>query len=216
MSVSTYTTTKSGAVSVTVMEWIEKIFLSSVFAYFTYNMLSSSAGIGLALAIVVICSEAIPLVLLFIRRQAQAFTRNPSDWALGFAGSSIPLLAMPGTAGANIAPLALCVLLALSGLILQLSAKIFLGRSFGIIAANRGVKTSGVYMFVRHPMYAGYLLTHIAILLSGPNIWNLTVYGIALAVQLVRLGREEALLADDPAYREYAAAVRYRLIPGVY
>ncbi len=34
--------------------------------------------------------------------------------------------------------------------------KVLLGLSFGVVAANRGVKIGGPYSFIRHPMYAGY------------------------------------------------------------
>ena len=42
---------------------------------------------------------------------------------------------------------------------------------------------------------------------------KLTDYAV---VVLVRLNREEDLLMQDPAYREYAKQVPYRLIPRVY
>ena len=58
----------------------------------------------------------------------------------------------------------------ISGFVLQLSAKLTLRRSFGVVAANRGVKASGPYRLVRHPMYAGYALTHVGFLLAGPNL----------------------------------------------
>jgi protein-S-isoprenylcysteine O-methyltransferase Ste14 len=102
------------------------------------------------------------------------------------------------------------------GLLVQLHAKLTLGRSIGCIPANRGLKLAGPYRFVRHPMYAGYLLSHLAFLAMNPTAWNLAVYALCYGVQVPRLMAEERLLGGDPRYREYQAAVRYRLIPGLF
>lgn len=72
------------------------------------------------------------------------------------------------------------------------------------------------YRFVRHPMYAGYLAQHIAIALLMPSAFNLAVYAISWWAQVLRLQAEERLLLEDPAYRDYAGKVRYRLLPGIF
>jgi protein-S-isoprenylcysteine O-methyltransferase Ste14 len=115
-----------------------------------------------------------------------------------------------------LAPLALCLALMIGGILLQISAKVVLGRAFGIIAANRGVRVLGPYRFVRHPMYAGYTMTHIGFLLSMPLAINALYYGAALSLQIVRIYREEKVLMQDARYRAFAARVRYRLLPGVF
>ena len=99
---------------------------------------------------------------------------------------------------------------------LQLSAKLTLRRSFGVVAANRGVKASGPYRLVRHPMYAGYALTHVGFLLAGPTLWNLAIYGATLAIAVRRIIAEERVLRRDSAYRALADRVRYRLLPFVF
>ncbi len=82
--------------------------------------------------------------------------------------------------------------------------------------ANRGVKTRGLYRVVRHPIYAGYTLTHIGFLLGFPSLQNAALYAAVFAIEVMRLLREEAVLKRDPAYVDYAARVRYRLLPGVF
>ena len=54
----------------------------------------------------------------------------------------------------------LTALISTVGLLFVIAGKITLGRSFGIVPANRGV-VAGPYTLVRHPIYAGYLLSHI-------------------------------------------------------
>ncbi len=104
----------------------------------------------------------------------------------------------------------------IGGMFLQITAKVVLGHAFGIIAANRGVKVIGPYRFVRHPMYAGYTMTHIGYLLAMPALSTAILYALALSFQVVRIFREERVLIEDPRYREFAACVRYRLVPGLF
>ena len=46
----------------------------------------------------------------------------------------------------------------LTGLLVE-DGKLSLGRSFGLMPANRGVVSTGMYRLVRHPIYLGYLVT---------------------------------------------------------
>jgi protein-S-isoprenylcysteine O-methyltransferase Ste14 len=103
-----------------------------------------------------------------------------------------------------------------SGLFLSFSAKLFLNRSFGIVAANRGVKRSGPYKIVRHPMYLGYVITQVAFLLLSLSLWNALFYAIGWIGLALRIRAEEGFLSADPEYRSYAATVRYKVIPGLY
>ena len=76
--------------------------------------------------------------------------------------------------------------------------------------------TSGPYRYVRHPMYACYILTHLGIWFSFPSLQNLGVYAGTWVLQVLRILVEEKHLSQDPAYRAYQKVVRYRLIPGVF
>ena len=103
----------------------------------------------------------------------------------------------------------------IAGLAINVAAKLFLNRSFGVVAANRGVKRGGPYRLVRHPMYLGYIVTQFGFLLSGFSIANLALYLAAWTLQVLRIIEEERFLTRDPAYRNYRGKVRYRLIPGL-
>lgn len=108
------------------------------------------------------------------------------------------------------------LVLQFTGAGLSIVATLFLGRSFGIVAANRGVKTDGAYRIVRHPIYASYLLSVAGYLLASFSIWNFVIVAVAVGFQLRRIHDEESVLMRYPEYQEYAARTRYRLIPGLY
>ncbi|AOJ25238.1 isoprenylcysteine carboxylmethyltransferase family protein [Burkholderia seminalis] len=102
------------------------------------------------------------------------------------------------------------------GIAWQLFAKLSLGRSFGLLPANRGVVSTGAYRFMRHPIYAGYLLSEIGFLLANFSTRNVVTIGVWMLLQIGRISMEERVLSEDADYRAYKATVRYRLIPGVF
>ena len=159
-------------------------------------------------------SEGVVVVLLVFRRPSRNVSRSPWDWFAGIAGSFLVLLVRP--TGEAVAPDAAGFALQLVGTGFQLYGKIALGRSFGIVAANRGVVSSGPYRLVRHPIYLGYLVTHAGFLLSNMSARNVLVYAAAYVFQIARIYAEERILSEDGSYREYLRCVRYRLIPGIF
>ena len=87
------------------------------------------------------------------------------------------------------------------------------------IASERGhrVVDTGPYAYVRHPMYAGAVLFFIGTPLLLGSWYGLAVAPVLTAVIALRAVLEERMLAQElPGYRDYAARVRYRLVPGVW
>jgi protein-S-isoprenylcysteine O-methyltransferase Ste14 len=87
------------------------------------------------------------------------------------------------------------------------------------IQTDRGhvVCDSGPYRIVRHPGYAGNLLSMPGIVLALSSEWTLIPVGVALVVAVIRTALEDRTLQEElPGYREYTSRVRYRLFPGVY
>ena len=96
---------------------------------------------------------------------------------------------MPGSVTVSV-----CVV----GLLIVIAGKLSLGRSFGLIPANRGIVSSGLYRVVRHPIYLGYLITHVAFLAANPTLWNVALLVVADIALLARAVCEEQTLAKDP------------------
>jgi protein-S-isoprenylcysteine O-methyltransferase Ste14 len=76
------------------------------------------------------------------------------------------------------------------------------------------VVSTGVYGFVRHPMYLGGILMFVGAPLLLGSAYGL-LPGLALTVLLMaRIRGEEAMLARElEGYQEYMQKVRYRLVP---
>ena len=86
------------------------------------------------------------------------------------------------------------------------------------IQTDRGqhVVTSGPYRFLRHPSYAGGILACLAFPLMLDAIWALAPGAIVILVLIVRSSLEDRVLIEElPGYRQYAAATKHRLVPGV-
>lgn len=84
------------------------------------------------------------------------------------------------------------------------------------ITEQQTVISTGPYAFVRHPMYSGALILLLGTPLALGSWWGLVPFAFMVVVIVVRLLNEEKfLLANLPGYAEYAARVKYRLIPRV-
>lgn len=194
---------------------VEKLLVASFMALLALRLVPAAIETAAPPIIMLIISEGVVVLFILLRRPTRDISRRPGDWVLGLSGTLLPLLAI-APEGVPAVGLALVAGLMAAGFLLQLWAKLTLRRSFGVVAANRGVKASGPYAFVRHPMYAGYALTHIGFLLAGPAWWNFAIYGATLAIAVRRILAEERVLMADPAYRALAEKTRYRLLPFVF
>jgi protein-S-isoprenylcysteine O-methyltransferase Ste14 len=91
-----------------------------------------------------------------------------------------------------------------------------LGRSFGSVAANRGIVHRGPYAVVRHPLYAGYFFIQIGYVLYSLSWWNVFVVLFVTGCNVGRAVVEERLLVLSGEYGEYQREVRWRLLPRVW
>ena len=160
-------------------------------------------------------SETLVVVLTVVRRSASTVDRSFRAKSLTMLSTLGPPLLVPGAAAALL-PEAWTVAISCAGLVVVIAAKITLGRSFALLPANRGIVSGGLYGIVRHPIYMGYVITHLAFLAASPTLWNLAALLVADGALLARAVCEERTLALDEKYRTYQTRVRWRVAPGLF
>lgn len=205
---------QEGAASLLIHNVLERAVVLAFFGWMVYRLIPAFPTNGWLDNCLLIVSEGLVVFFVLVRRRPQQISASLGAWVVSLGASIVPLLVNPGgehPAGSELGRIFLIV-----GAFIQIYAKVILGRSFGLIPAHRGLKRAGPYRFVRHPIYAGYLLCHLGFFVLNPIFWNLIVYLVCYGLQIPRLFFEEKLLSQDPRYLEYRQSVRYRLIPGVF
>jgi protein-S-isoprenylcysteine O-methyltransferase Ste14 len=115
-----------------------------------------------------------------------------------------------------------------TGLILLIVSSFFLFRAFSDntflsplvrIQTERQhrVVSTGVYGFVRHPMYLGAVCMFTGAPLLLNSLYGLLISLLLTLVLIVRISGEEKMLANElEGYEDYRQKVKYRLIPFIW
>lgn len=191
-----------------------RIMLCALFCTLAWRLLGDFLETNRATDLLLLVGEALVVVLICLRRPASVVDRRPLARLVTVVSMTFPLLSKPAHV-APIIPETVAALLVGVGLLVVVGGKISLGYSFGLLPANRGVMQRGLYRIVRHPIYLGYLLTHIPFLAAHPSGWNAAVLLAGDAALIVRALYEEETLGRDPQYVRYCESVKWRLVPGI-
>jgi protein-S-isoprenylcysteine O-methyltransferase Ste14 len=187
----------------------------AMFTLLSCNILGDFAHTGRVTGLMLLASESLVVVLTIVRRRARLVDRSVAAVVV----TTLSLAGPPLLRASNVSPLAsdaLTAAISAVGLALVVVSKIALGRSFGVVPANRGVVVRGPYTLVRHPIYAGYLITHVGFLMANPAAWNIVVVLVADTALIVRAMMEERVLIADVQYQGYCQRVGWHLLPGVF
>jgi protein-S-isoprenylcysteine O-methyltransferase Ste14 len=85
------------------------------------------------------------------------------------------------------------------------------------VEEGQKVISTGVYGFVRHPMYFAALFLFIGTPLALGSWWTMLLVPALISILVARILNEEKVLVRElPGYVEYKHNVRYRLIPSVW
>ena len=180
--------------------------------YFSVAIIRSYQETNNIVLLLLLLSESITILLVIAAKFTNTRDFSPLVIIATIAGTfyffaisldgGIPLIS------SNISAVILCL-----GICWQLYAKIYLGRSFGLLPACRSIVDTGPYKLVRHPIYLGYFIGHMAFLLNNFSWWNVEVLTLLYLFQFLRMHYEERVLSKNEQYREYKKKVRYRFIP---
>ena len=206
--------TPAPSLSARACETWSRTLIGALFLLLAWRLLGDFMVTGRATDLLLLVGEALVVVLTCLRRPASIVDRRPIVRLVTALSMTCPLLSEPAQVAPMIPEAAATMLLAI-GLLIVVGGKMSLGYSFGVLPANRGVMERGLYRIVRHPIYFGYLLTHIPFLAAHPSGWNAAVLLVGDAALIVRALYEEQTLGHDPQYVRYCQTVKWRIVPGI-
>jgi len=199
-----------------VTEWAARAIVCVMFSALCVNIFQEFMRTGHITGLMLLVSESLVIVLTLARRRATLIDRSIPAGIVTLVSLAGPPMLRADIDVSALAPDILTGVVSAVALLLVLSGKVTLGRSFGLVPANRGVVVQGPYAAVRHPIYSGYLVTHIAFLCAHPGTWNIAVIAIADGALVIRALMEERVLSNDAHYRAYCRRVAWHLVPGVF
>jgi protein-S-isoprenylcysteine O-methyltransferase Ste14 len=103
----------------------------------------------------------------FFRRKPAYSKGSRTLTILAYASSVMPLLYFGSTVSSK-ALFLVSDLLAIVGFLIVVLATVELGTSIGISPANRGLVRSGIYLYIKHPMYLGYVVSEVGLAFLNP------------------------------------------------
>jgi protein-S-isoprenylcysteine O-methyltransferase Ste14 len=124
----------------------------------------------------------------FIKRKPAQAKAALFSSALAYVSSAIPLLYF-GPVGVSKSLFLISDLLSIVGFLMVVFATLELGTSIGISPANRGLVRSGIYKYLRHPMYTGYVLSEFGLTLVNP--FNVILLLASMMLYFYRAKKEE-------------------------
>lgn len=197
--------------------WVVNILVASIWGYYVYKgIIALNTPTNLVLNIALLARNTGITLVFLLRRPSKVTTRNVKDWITAIGGTFITYLyVISGTKPICLRLLPAAYVLMVVMAFLSVIAIINLGRSFGIVPSNRGIKTKGFYAVVRHPIYTLYMLHDIGWNLHCSSAHNCCVFVLYCLITYSRAKREERILMQDPAYQEYALKTRYMFLPGI-
>jgi protein-S-isoprenylcysteine O-methyltransferase Ste14 len=195
---------------------IARAAVGALFTLLSINLFAEYMRTGHVTGLLLLVGESLVVVLTIARRRAIAVDRSAAAAVMTAVSLAGPALMRATSTPASLTSDQVTALLSGVGLVLVVLGKMALGRSFGVVPANRGVVVRGPYTLVRHPIYTGYLITHVSFLMAHPAPWNLTVLLLADSALIVRALMEERVLRADASYRQYCQRVGWHLVPGVF
>ena len=198
-----------------VNDLLARVTIGALFSMLCVNIFAEYMRTGHFTGLLLLAGESLVVVLTIVRRRARIVDRSIMAAVMTTLSLAGPFLLSAGSGLPLVSDVVTATVSGL-GLALVVVSKMALGRSFGLAPANRGVVVRGPYTLVRHPIYTGYLVTHVGFLMAHPTAQNVAVILIADAALILRALMEERVLSADTLYQQYCRRVGWHLVPGVF
>lgn len=192
---------------------LSNVGLAGFYLVFVYlNARSLSVELKASIILLLFFNSYIA-VLSLMRRTPKEASKSAFDYIVTFCGTLSPLLfqGVPERGDSTI-----LLALQITGIMISFIGVLSLRTSFGLVPANRGIVTTGLYKYVRHPLYAGYLLSCLAFFLQNFSFRNVAVFVIFLVFESLRLLIEENFLSQNEEYAAYMKKTKWRVIPYIW
>jgi protein-S-isoprenylcysteine O-methyltransferase Ste14 len=198
--------------------WLDVYIFLNVFGYFTWQTWKVLAEGRLNFIEGLFIVHNVIICLCFaLRSPARAIGATVSHQAIAICAFYSGMLFV----GAEVTTGPLLLELSWWGILIGTIIGIFsllqLGKSFGVLIAVRTLRTTGLYGWVRHPMYLSDIIMRLGYFLSHPTLLVGILFVASSVCYVVRAMLEERFwMEQEPAYADYMQRVRYRFIPGVF
>ncbi len=197
-----------------IQELLFNFAVADIFAFFVYQNFKYYLNTGSISTLLFLMFEALVVILVLIRPAPFSYSKSPKEWTVAFIGTYFPALLISGLQ--SFEGRELFLIPQIIGIMISFAGILSLNRSFGIVPANRGIKTTGIYRYIRHPLYAGYILSNTSFLIQNFSIWNLLVILAVFSAFIFRIFYEENFLSQDAEYLAYMSQTKARLLPYVW
>lgn len=194
------------------LEIVMKIMATCALGYFSVVIIQNYQLTNNIVLLLLLLSESITIFLVITAKFTNTRDFSPLAIIATIAGTFY-FFAISLSGGDPLIPNNISAIFLCFGICWQLYAKIYLGRSFGLLPVCRSIVDTGPYKLVRHPIYFGYFIGHMAFLLNNFSWWNVEVLTLLYLFQFLRMHYEEQTLSKNEQYREYKKKVKYRFIP---
>jgi protein-S-isoprenylcysteine O-methyltransferase Ste14 len=187
----------------------------TVFAVWAAMTLSKMPAVGIMLAPTFLMELAVAISFL-IRDEPKAATKNLRARISAYGGSFFAIAFLQIAQRTNpelfvphitvVTPMA--IVMWLGGSLWTAYAIWHLRYAFSIEPAARRLVTSGPYTFARHPVYTGYFLQYLGMLITLPSVPFALALTVWAAAMIDRMYLEEAVLREAfPEYVDYKRRV---------
>jgi protein-S-isoprenylcysteine O-methyltransferase Ste14 len=197
--------------------WMDRGIAAVAVAPFAYSLSHEFRTFGLNIPWLVANANFILLVFaMLVRRPPSRVTLNPVYWLLAFVATYwLFIVGRFATPGPAMAPGWFIFSLSLASFVISVWARLSLGRSIGLVPAQRKLVNSGAYHYMRHPIYTGIYFAYLALGLQNFSKVNAAVFAIGAGLFVIKSFVEEDFLRKDPEYAAYMIDVPWRWIPFV-